>query len=165
MGKYYAENSGEPAAVASAIEEHYQPIAADAPIPRTDVGTIVARADKIDTIVGYFGINERPTGSQDPYSLRRHAIGTIRLLHERNDRLPLIPIIEKAIELYRVDLVEDTKTAVRDFIKGRMEVLLAGQSYMPDFNYAPDLIDAILATDEVDVIDILERAAVLKTFP
>ena len=164
MGKYYAENSGEPAAVASAIEEHYQPIAADAPIPRTDVGTIVALADKIDTIVGYFGINERPTGSQDPYSLRRHAIGTIRLLHERNDRLPLIPIIEKAIELYRVDLVEDTKTAVLDFIKGRMEVLLAGQSYMPDFNYAPDLIDAILATDEVDVIDILERAAVLKTF-
>ncbi len=164
MGKYYAENSGEPAAVASAIEEHYQPIAADAPIPRTDVGIIVALADKIDTIVGYFGINERPTGSQDPYSLRRHAIGTIRILHERNHRLSLTPVIEKAIELYRVDLVEDTKTAVLDFIKGRMEVLLAGQSYMPDFNYAPDLIDAVLATDEVDVIDILERASVLKTF-
>ena len=164
MGKYYAENSGEPAAVASAIEEHYQPIAADAPIPRTDVGTIVALADKIDTIVGYFGIDERPTGSQDPYSLRRHAIGTIRILHERNHRLALTSVIEKAIELYRVDLVEDTKTAVLDFIKGRMEVLLAGQSYMPDFNYAPDLIDAVLATDEVDVIDILERAAVLKTF-
>ncbi len=164
MGKYYAENSGEPAAVASAIEEHYQPIAADAPIPRTDIGTIVALADKIDTIVGYFGINERPTGSQDPYSLRRHAIGTIRILHERNQRLPLNTVIEKAVELYRVDLVEDTKTAVLDFIKGRMEVLLGGQSYMPDFNYAPDLIDAVLATDKVDVIDILERATVLKTF-
>ena len=164
MGKYYAENSGEPAAVASAIKEHYQPIAADAPIPRSDVGTIVALADKIDTIVGYFGINERPTGSQDPYSLRRHAIGTIRILHERNYRLALTSVIEKAIELYRVDFVEDTNTAVLDFIKGRMEVLLAGQSYMPDFNYAPDLIDAVLATDEVDVIDILERASVLKTF-
>ena len=164
MGKYYAANSGEPEAVASAIEEHYQPIAADASIPRTDVGTIVALADKIDTIVGYFGINERPTGSQDPYSLRRHAIGTIRILHEGNHRLSLASVIKKAIELYRVDLVEDTKTAVLDFIKGRMEVLLAGQSYMPDFNYAPDLIDAILGTDEVDVIDILERASVLKTF-
>ncbi len=164
MGKYYAENSGEPAAVAVAIEEHYQPIAADAPMPRTDVGTIVALADKIDTIVGYFGINERPTGSQDPYSLRRHAIGTIRILHERNHRLPLTPVIEKAIELYRVDCVEDTKTAVLDFIKGRMGVLLGGRSYIPDFNYAPDLIDAVLATDEVDVIDILERAAVLETF-
>ena len=164
MGKYYAENSGEPDAVASAIEEHYQPIAADAPIPRTDVGTIVALADKIDTIVGYFGINERPTGSQDPYSLRRHAIGTIRILHERNHRLSLNTVVEKAIELYRVDLVEDTETAVLGFIKGRMEVLLSGRSYMPDFNYAPDLIDAVLATDEVDVIDILERAAVLKTF-
>ena len=164
MGKYYAANSGEPEVVASAIEEHYQPIAADAPIPRTDVGTIVALADKIDTIVGYFGIDERPTGSQDPYSLRRHAIGTIRILHERNYRLSLAAVIKKAIELYRVDLVKDTETAVLDFIKGRMEVLLAGQSYMPDFNYAPDLIDAVLATDEVDVIDILERTEVLKTF-
>ena len=164
IGKYYAENSGESAAVASAIEEHYQPIAADAPIPRTDVGTVVALADKIDTIVGYFGINERPTGSQDPYSLRRHAIGTIRILHERNRRLALTSIIEKAIELYRVNLVEDTKTAVLDFIKGRMGVLLSGRSYMPDFNYAPDLIDAVLATDGVDVIDILERTAVLKIF-
>ena len=164
MGKYYAENSGESNAVALAIEEHYQPIAADAPIPRTNVGVIVALADKIDTIVGYFGIDERPTGSQDPYSLRRHAIGTIRILHERNHRLSLTSVVEKAIELYRVDLVKDTKTAVLDFIKGRMGVVLGGQSYIPDFNYAPDLIDAVLATDEVDVIDILERAAVLKTF-
>ena len=164
IGKYYAENSGEPDAVAVAIEEHYQPIAADAPIPRTDVGTIVALADKIDTIVGYFGIDERPTGSQDPYSLRRHAIGTIRILHERNHRLPLTPVVEKAIELYRVDFVEDTKTAVLDFIKGRMEVVLSGQGYTPDLSYAPDLIDAVLATGEVDVIDILERAAALKTF-
>ena len=164
MGKYYAENSGEPDAVAIAIEEHYQPIAADAPIPRTDVGGFVALADKIDTIVGYFGINERPTGSQDPYSLRRHAIGTIRILHERNHRLSLNTVVEKAIELYQMNLVEDTKTAVLGFIKGRMEVLLAGQSYRPDFNYAPDLIDAVLATDEVDVIDILERTEVLKIF-
>ena len=164
MGKYYAENSGEPDAVAVAIEEHYQPIAADAPIPHTDVGTIVALADKIDTIVGYFGINERPTGSQDPYSLRRHAIGTIRILHEREHRLALMPIIEKAIELYRVDFVEDTKTAVLGFIKGRIAVVLEGQSYTPDLSYAPDLIDAVLATSDVDVIDILERAAALETF-
>ncbi len=164
MGKYYAENSGESHAVAVAIQEHYQPVAADAPIPRTDVGTIVALADKIDTIVGYFGINERPTGSQDPYSLRRHAIGTIRILHERNQRLPLTPVVEKAIELYRVDFVEDTKAAVLDFIKGRLEVVLGGRSYTLDLSYAPDLIDAILATAEVDVIDILERAAILKTF-
>ena len=164
MGKYYAENSGEPDAVASAIEEHYQPISADAPIPHTAVGTIVALADKIDTIVGYFGINERPTGSQDPYSLRRHAIGTIRILHERNHRLALTSVIEKAIELYRVDFVEDTKAAVLDFIKGRLKVVLQGESYTPDLSYAPDLVDAVLAMGEVDVIDILDRAVVLKTF-
>ena len=63
-----------------------------------------------------------------------------------------------------MDFVKDTETAVLDFIKGRMEVLLSGKSYRPDFNYAPDLIDAVLATSEVDVIDILARAAVLKTF-
>ena len=164
IGKYYAGNSGEPDAVAVAIEEHYQPIAADAPIPRTDVGKIVALADKIDTIVGYFGINERPTGSQDPYSLRRHAIGTIRILHEHNHRLALTPVIEQAIELYQADFVKDTKTAILDFIKGRMEVILQGQSYIPNLDYTPDLIDAILTTAEVDVIDILERAAVLNGF-
>ena len=164
VGKYYAENSGEPEAVTSAIEEHYQPISADAPIPHTAVGTIVALADKIDTIVGYFGINERPTGSQDPYSLRRHAIGTIRILHERNHRLALTSVIEKAIELYRVDFVEDTKAAVLDFIKGRMKVVLQGESYTRDLSYAPDLVDAVLAMGEVDVIDILDRAVVLKTF-
>lgn len=164
IGKYYAENSGEPDAVAVAIEEHYQPITVDAPIPRTEVGTIVALADKIDTIVGYFGINERPTGSQDPYSLRRSAIGTIRLLHERNHRLALTPVIERALELYQANFVEDTKTAILDFIKGRIAVILQGRSYMPDLDYTPDLIDAVLATTEVDMIDILERAVVLKGF-
>ena len=159
MGKYYAANSGEPHEVALAIEEHYQPVAAEAPIPQTDVGAIVSLADKIDTIVGYFGIGERPTGSQDPYSLRRHVIGAIRILHERNYRLPLTPVVEKAIELYPVDLAEDTITSVIDFIKGRMEVLMQQTR-----GYTPDLIDAVIATGGVDVIDILERAEVLHAF-
>ncbi|MCZ6677692.1 MAG: glycine--tRNA ligase subunit beta [Candidatus Poribacteria bacterium] len=158
IGKQYAENSGEPHEVALAIAEHYQPIAADASLPKTDAGAIVAIADKIDTIVGYFGIGERPTGSQDAYSLRRQAIGTIRILHERNCHLSLTAVVEKAIELYRVDLAEDTQTAVLEFIKGRMEVLLATR------DHTPDLIDAVLATGEVDVIDILNRADVLADF-
>ena len=74
-GKYYAENGGEAEPVATAIAEHYQPLGADTPLPETEVGMLVAIADKLDTIVGYFGIEERPTGSQDPYSLRRHALG------------------------------------------------------------------------------------------
>ena len=71
-GRYYAQNSGEPEPVATAIAEHYQPLGADTPLPETEVGALLAIADKLDTIVGYFGIEERPTGSQDPYSLRRH---------------------------------------------------------------------------------------------
>ena len=158
MGKYYAENSGEPREVALAIEEHYQPIAADAPLPQTDAGTVLAIADKIDTIVGYFGIGERPTGSQDAYSLRRQAIGIVRMLHERGDYLPFDTVVEKAIELYAVDLSDDTQGAVLEFMKRRIEGLLGTQGY------APDLIDAVLATGEVDVIDILKRASVLRAF-
>ena len=86
-GRHYAQNSGEVGPVATAIAEHYQPLGADTPLPESEVGAIVAIADKIDTIVGYFGIEERPTGSQDPYSLRRHALGTIRILQDR--QLPL----------------------------------------------------------------------------
>jgi glycyl-tRNA synthetase beta subunit len=158
MGKYYAENSGEPGEVARAIEEHYQPLAADAPLPQTDAGAILAVADKIDTIVGYFGIGERPTGSQDPYSLRRQAIGTIRILHERKYHLPLTPVVEKAIALYGVELAEDTSATALEFIKGRIEGLLQTQGY------TPDVIDAVLAVGEVDVLDILNRASVLTTF-
>ncbi len=158
MGKYYAENSGEPGEVARAIEEHYQPLAADAPLPQTDAGAILAIADKIDTIVGYFGIGEQPTGSQDPYSLRRQAIGMIRILHERKYHLPLTPVVEKAIALYGVELAEDTSAAVLEFIKGRIEGLLQTQGY------TPDVIDAVLAVGEVDVLDILNRASVLTTF-
>ena len=158
VGKYYAENSGEPREVALAIEEHYQPVAAEALVPQTDVGAILSIADRIDTIVGYFGIGERPTGSQDPYSLRRYAIGTIRILHERNAHLSLESIVESAVELYDVNLSEDTKMAVLEFIKGRIHVMLQTQGY------APDLIDAVIATGEVDVIDILKRAEVVAGF-
>ena len=80
VGRYYARNSGEAPEAAVAIEEHYQPVSADAPLPKTDAGVVLSIADKIDTLVGYFGINERPTGSQDPYSLRRQAIGIVRIL-------------------------------------------------------------------------------------
>ena len=158
-GKYYAQNSGEAGPVATAIAEHYQPLGADTSLPETEVGAIVAIADKIDTIVGYFGIEERPTGSQDPYSLRRHALGTIRILQDRQLPLSLDAVVEKALSLYQAALVDDTQTSVLNFIKERLRVIL-----LQTQQYAPDLADAVLAVGDVDVVDILNRASALTEF-
>ena len=158
-GQYYAQNSGEAEPVATAIAEHYQPLGADTPLPETEVGAIVAIADKIDTIAGYFGIEERPTGSQDPYSLRRHALGTIRILQDRQLPLSLDTVVEKALSLYKVALADDTQASVLNFIKERQRVIL-----LLTHQYAPDLADAVLAVGDVDIIDILKRASALAEF-
>ena len=158
-GRYYAQNSGEAEPVATAIAEHYQPLGADTPLPETEVGALVAIADKLDTIVGYFGIEERPTGSQDPYSLRRHTLGTIRILQDRKLPFSLDAIVEKAISLYTVELADDTRTSVLNFIKERLRVIL-----LQTHQYAPDLADAVLAVGAVDIIDILKRASILAEF-
>ena len=157
-GRYYAKNSDEPEPVATAIAEHYQPLGADTPLPESEVGAILAIADKLDTIVGYFGIEERPTGSQDPYSLRRHALGTIRILQDRQLPLSLDAVVQKAISLYEVELVEDTNSSVLVFIKERLRGILQTQQY------APDLADAVLAVGDVDIVDILKRASALAEF-
>ena len=158
-GKYYAQNSREAAPVATAIAEHYQPLGADTPLPETEAGAIVAIADKIDTIVGYFGIEERPTGSQDPYSLRRHALGTIRILQDRKLTLSLDTVVQKALDLYNVALADDTQISVLNFIKERLRVILQQTQ-----QYAPDLADAVLAVGDVDIVDILNRASALAEF-
>ncbi len=157
-GQYYAKNSGEHDAVSTAIAEHYQPLGADTPLPQSDVGAILAIADKLDTIVGYFGIDERPTGSQDPYSLRRHSLGTIRILQDRQLPLSLDAVVQKAISLYEVELVEDTKTSVLEFIRERMRGILQTHQY------TPDLADAVLAVGDVDIVDIVKRAGALAEF-
>lgn len=158
VGKYYSQNSGEAPEVAIAIEEHYQPISADGALPQTDAGVILSIADKIDTLVGYFGINERPTGSQDPYSLRRQAIGVARILLEKRFHLALSSIIEEAVRFYEVELAEDTKGALLEFFKGRIEVLLHAKGY------EPDILDTVLASGELDIVDILNRAEVVAAF-
>ena len=158
-GRYYAQNSGEPEPVTTAIAEHYQPLGADTPLPETEIGAILAIADKLDTIVGYFGIEERPTGSQDPYSLRRHALGTIRILQDRQLPLSLGAVVQKAISLYTVALADDTKTSVLNFIKDRLRVIL-----LQTQQYAPDLADAVLSVGDVNITDILKRADALAEF-
>jgi len=165
MGKYYALASGESNDVATAIEQHYQPISSEGNLPQSRIGMVVSIADKMDTIVGYFGIDERPTGSQDPYSLRRQAIGILRIL--QNYRLPidLNRVIEKTIKGYfdnQTELAEDTKTAVFNFLKGRFEVLLQDQGSAHDeVNATLSVLDS---DQRFDVRDIEKRAKLVQGF-
>ncbi len=169
-GKYYAENSGEAAPVATAIAEHYQPIGADTPLPETEVGVLVSIADKLDTIVGYFGIEERPTGSQDPYSLRRHALGTIRILQRQQLSISIDAVVEKAVSLYAVALTADTQTSVLSFIRERLRSVLILPELARQYlnvqtqHYTPDLIDAVLEVGDVNVVDILKRVSAVAEF-
>ncbi len=158
MGRYYAQNSGEPELVASAIAEHYQPLGADSPLPETEIGAVLAIADKLDTIVGYFGIEERPTGSQDPYSLRRHALGIIRILQDRELPISVDSVLKKAKSLYEVELTDDTEGSVLNFFRDRLRVIIQ------TLGYTPDIADAVLAVGEVDIVDILNRAETLAEF-
>jgi glycyl-tRNA synthetase beta chain len=93
MGRYYALHDGEDPLVAQAIEDHYRPRFAGDELPRNDVGLALALADKLDTLVGLFGIGERPSGDKDPFALRRHALGIVRMLLERESALPLSALL------------------------------------------------------------------------
>jgi glycyl-tRNA synthetase beta chain len=93
MGRYYAEAQGEDEAVAHALEDHYRPKGPDDLVPSDPVSIAVALADKIDTLVGFWAIDEKPTGSKDPYALRRAALGVIRIVLDNNIRLSLLPLI------------------------------------------------------------------------
>src|SRR5450432_1191480 len=101
MGKYYALAQGEDASVAAASEEHYKPQGPNDRVPTDPVSVVVALADKIDTLVGFWAIDEKPTGSKDPYALRRAALGMIRILITNNIRLPLWDIFSSATTIYR----------------------------------------------------------------
>jgi glycyl-tRNA synthetase beta chain len=132
MGGYYARAAGMDDQVADAIRDHYRPQGPADAVPTEPVSIAVALADKLDTLVGFFAIDERPTGSKDPFALRRAALGVIRVLLERNLRLPLIPLLARArfavwrdVEGRRVDL------AIDDFRKAYANVGVAGDIALP----------------------------------
>ena len=95
MGRYYASAQGEDSSVAAALEEHYKPQGPSDNVPRDPVSIAVALADKIDTLVGFWAIDEKPTGSKDPYALRRAALGVIRLILENEVRVGLLEIFNE----------------------------------------------------------------------
>lgn len=157
MGKqYYLREGGDPA-VAQAIFEHYLPRGAGDELPRTKPGIVVALADKLDTLAGYFSIGMIPTGSQDPFALRRAAQGVVQTLVENGLRVDLVSLASLAVEQYRLSGDAGVKTLndLVEFFRARLKVMLEqrGVRY--------DVIDAVLAAGFRDAADTMNRADAL----
>ena len=153
MGRYYALHDGEAPEVANAIAEHYSPLGPSDACPTAPESVALALADKIDTLVGFFAINETPTGSKDPFALRRAALGIIRLILENKLRLPLI----QAFQLARPSNADPSRPLLA-FFADRLKVHLKEQGVRHD------LIAAVFALGEDDLARLMKRTAALQDF-
>jgi glycyl-tRNA synthetase beta chain len=165
MGRYYATHDGENTAVASACSEHYMPRFAGDALPQTQTGTILAIADKLETLVGIWGVGLAPTGDKDPYALRRHALGICRLLLEKNLSLSLPELIDLArAQFPQADVQEKAKAAdIYAFIIDRLRAYLRDQS-VSGKAFTSAEIDAVLSQDPSQINDLIERLTALREF-
>lgn len=141
IGEIYARNFNEQEDVATAIREQYMPTHASGELPQSEIGSVLSVAEKIDTIVGIIAVGLLPTGSQDPYALRRQAIGVLRILEDRNWDITLEELLELAFNLYdnlEVEKVEDYKDKIHDFFKQRAAFLLR------EFGIEQDIFQAVM---------------------
>jgi len=157
MGRYYALNDGLSADVADAIEDHYKPRFAGDELPRSNVGLIVALADKLETLVGMFGIGNLPTGDKDPFALRRHALGVIRMLVEKDLPLGLSELVQDAQPVFG-DKIQDASAALADFIYDRLAGSLREQGY------SAQEVEAVLALKPQRLGDVAKRLAAVRAF-
>src|SRR5207247_3294326 len=133
MGRYYALHDGEAPEVADAVAEHYAPKGPDDRCPKAPTSVAVALADRFDTLVGFWAIDEKPTGSKDPYALRRAALGVIRLIVENALRLPILNVARAAM-LWMPGSADAQKLPadVLAFFADRLKVQLRAQARLPD---------------------------------
>jgi len=129
MGKYYALSEGLDAQVADAIEDHYKPRFAGDSLPRNDVGVIVALADKLETLVGMFGIGQVPTGDKDPFALRRHALGVLRIMMERQLSVSIEQAMIAACSVFQQPAFNDPREALFDFFEDRLRGILREEGF------------------------------------
>ncbi|MCW8093444.1 glycine--tRNA ligase subunit beta [Alteromonas sp. ASW11-130] len=159
MGKYYALHDGEVEEVANALYEQYLPRFAGDVLPAHPVSASVALADKIDTLVGIFGINQLPKGDKDPFALRRAAIGLLRIISELKLPLDLDLLVNKAVDIYADKLTnQDCRTQVVDFVLGRFQALLQDQGV------SIDVIQAVSARRPTRPTDFVARIQAVSTF-
>src|SRR5205085_2818838 len=162
MGKYYALAQGEDASVAAACEEHYKPQGPNDRVPTDPVSVAVALADKLDILVGFWAIDEKPTGSKDPYALRRAALVVIRLTTENTLRLSLLQVAKSALNVLRVTSASDPEKLVTDllsFFAERLKIQLREQGARHD------LVDAVFALGgQDDLLMVIRRVEALGKF-
>ncbi len=157
MGGYYALNDGLGATVAHAIEDHYKPRFAGDSLPRNAAGVVVALADKLETLVGMFGIGNLPTGDKDPFALRRHALGVIRMLVEKDLPLDVDALVRGAVPAFG-DKIVDASPALADFIFDRLAGSLREQGY------SAQEVDAVLALKPQRLGDVAKRLTAVRAF-
>jgi glycyl-tRNA synthetase beta chain len=157
MGRYYALNDGLSPDVADAIEDHYKPRFAGDSLPRNEVGLIVALADKLETLVGMFGIGNLPTGDKDPFALRRHALGVIRILVEKDLRLGVIDLVKAAMPVFGGKITGSSEALV-DFIYDR----LAGS--LREHGFTAQEVDAVLTLRPQQLGDVAKRLSAVRAF-
>ena len=165
MGRYYANHDGENPEVAAACSEHYMPRFAGDALPQTQTGTILAIADKLETLVGIWGVGLAPTGDKDPYALRRHALGICRLLLEKNLSLSLPELIELARAQFPQKDVQEkaSAAAIYEFIIDRLRAYLRDQS-VAGKPFTSAEIDAVLSQEPAQVNDLIQRLTALREF-
>jgi glycyl-tRNA synthetase beta chain len=173
MGRYYATNDGEPAGVALALDEHYAPRHAGAALPSSDVGAVAGLADRLDTLAGIVGIGKAPSGSADPFALRRAAIALLSIMLQRGYRFSLEQMVAVAVDGYRrqekltnVDRALLVSRVV-DFIAGRLRGVLLDRASEAGFSDVGDVVDAAMGArggiaDVPDVWDRLRAVAALR---
>jgi glycyl-tRNA synthetase beta chain len=159
MGTYYARHDGEPEEVALACSEHYQPRFSGDTLPATATGTVVALADKLETLVGIWGIGLQPTGEKDPFALRRHALGVLRILVEKQLPVDFVELLRTAYAQFaEVPNVAESTQAIYEFSMDRLRGLLRERGY------AAGEIDAVLALNPTRLDDIVARLDAVREF-
>ncbi|GHA68214.1 glycine--tRNA ligase beta subunit [Formosimonas limnophila] len=159
MGRYYATHHGESADVAAACAEHYQPRFAGDELPATTTGLITALADKLETLVGIWGIGLQPTGEKDPFALRRHALGVVRMILEKRLPLSLSETLAAVQSEFNDNMqVKNSEQAVKTFMLDRLKGMLKDQGY------APAHIEAVLSNNPDRLDEVEDKLAAVKAF-
>src|SRR4029079_3913791 len=161
MGRYYALDQQEDEAVADAIAAHYKPLGPSDDVPREPVAIAGALADKLDMLTGFWAIDEKPTGSKDPYALRRAALGVIRIVLENDLRLPLNDVTRAALQKWRQLTPHgsaDVQASLLAFFADRLKV------HLRDQGARHDLVDAVFALGGDDLLMIVRRVEALGLF-
>jgi glycyl-tRNA synthetase beta chain len=158
MGRYYALHDGEPHEVADAIEAHYRPRFAGDRLPEGRIACAAALADKLETLAGMFGIGQQPTGDKDPFALRRHALGAIRILIEGNLQVSLDELVNWAFSVFPAGMLGEAHAELETFVFERL------RGYLRETGYTANEIESVLCMRPVRLLQVPRQLAAVRAF-